>query len=105
MSQMSINDVIQQMRAVTAEIQKAPATEDTKAEFSFGGALKSAVDQVNDIQAQTGELREKFELGDPNVSLAEVMIASQKSSIAFQASVQVRNKLVQAYKDVMNMPI
>lgn len=43
--------------------------------------------------------------GDPNVSISDVMIASQKSSVAFQAATQVRNKLVEAYKDVMNMPI
>ncbi|MGZ5030965.1 MAG: flagellar hook-basal body complex protein FliE, partial [Methylobacter sp.] len=43
--------------------------------------------------------------GDTNVSLAEVMVASQKASVSFQAMLQVRNKLVEAYKDVMNMPI
>ncbi len=44
-------------------------------------------------------------MGDQDVSLAEVMIASQKASVSFQAMLQVRNKLVDAYKDVMNMPM
>ena len=46
-----------------------------------------------------------LERGDRDISLAEVMIASQKSSVAFEATVQVRNKLVEAYKDIMNMPV
>jgi flagellar hook-basal body complex protein FliE len=49
--------------------------------------------------------RDAFESGDANVSLAEVMVASQKASVSFQAMLQVRNKLVEAYKDVMNMPM
>ena len=46
-----------------------------------------------------------FELGDPNVSLAEVMITSQKSNLAFEATVQIRNRFLQAYQDIMNMPV
>jgi len=44
-------------------------------------------------------------MGDPNVSLADAMIASQKASVAFQATVQVRNKLVAAYEEVMRMSV
>jgi flagellar hook-basal body complex protein FliE len=50
-------------------------------------------------------MRTAFEQGEPGVDLAEVMIAVQKSSVSFQAMVEVRNKLVDAYKDVMNMPV
>ena len=46
-----------------------------------------------------------FETGEGDASLAEIMIAAQKSSLSFDAMVQVRNKLVEAYKDIMNMPI
>ena len=44
-------------------------------------------------------------MGDPNVSLVDTMVAAQKAGLAFDATLQVRNKLVEAYKDIMNMPI
>jgi flagellar hook-basal body complex protein FliE len=60
---------------------------------------------VNANQKASGDLQKRFEQGDPSVDLPEVMIAMQKSSVSFQAMTQVRNKLVEAYKDVMNMPV
>lgn len=105
MSDMQINDVIQQMRALTAKTTQTPAIADDKNSVSFTGTLKNAIDKVNDIQTESKNLKVAFEKGDPGVSLAETMVASQKASIAFQATVQVRNKFVQAYKDIMNMPI
>lgn len=71
----------------------------------FGSMLKDAVGKVNEIQQETGAKRKAFEMGDDSVSLAEVMISSQKSSIAFEATVQVRNKFVEAYKEIMSMPV
>ncbi|RUO39046.1 flagellar hook-basal body complex protein FliE [Aliidiomarina taiwanensis] len=71
----------------------------------FGAMLKSAIDNVNDLQQHAGELRGRIEMGDPNVSIAEGMIAAQKSSIAFEAAVQVRNKVVEAYEKIMQMPV
>lgn len=105
MSNMQINDVIQQMRALTTQSQQTPAITEDKSNVSFTGTLKSAIDKVNDIQTESKNLKAAFEAGDPNVSLAQAMVASQKSSIAFQATVQVRNKFIEAYKDIMNMPI
>ena len=72
---------------------------------NFQQLLKQAVDNVNDLQSKAGELKTAVEMGDRNVSLAEAMIASQKSGIAFEATVQVRNKLVEAYKSIMSMPV
>jgi len=54
---------------------------------------------------ESGRLREAYELGTPGVSLTQVMVAAEKSSVAFTAATQVRNKLVEAYKDIMNMPV
>ena len=71
----------------------------------FAFLLKKSIDSVNDTQQAAGKMAVAFETGDTNVSLAEVMIASQKASVSFQAMLQVRNKLVEAYKDVMNMPM
>jgi flagellar hook-basal body complex protein FliE len=71
----------------------------------FGALLNDAINTVNGLQADAKAKVTAFEMGDRSVTLAEAMIASQKSSIAFEATVQVRNKLVEAYKDIMNMPI
>lgn len=71
----------------------------------FANYLNDAVNNVNSLQKDSAAKATAFELGDKSVSLSEVMIASQKSGIAFQAATQVRNRVVQAYQDVMNMPI
>jgi flagellar hook-basal body complex protein FliE len=71
----------------------------------FSKMLKQAIENVNGLQQNTGELRNRFEMGDQQVSLGDVMIASNKSSLAFEATVQVRNKMVEAYKSVMSMPV
>lgn len=72
---------------------------------SFGQMLKSAVDSVNDTQMKAGELQRAYELGEESVDLTQVMIQMQKASISFEAMTQVRNKVITAYQDVMNMPI
>ena len=71
----------------------------------FGQALSNAIDKVSQTQANAGALQQAFELGDPRADLARVMVAMQQSQVAFRATVEVRNRLVQAYQDVMNMPI
>jgi flagellar hook-basal body complex protein FliE len=71
----------------------------------FSEALRSSLDQVNGAQRKAEDLGQRFALGDDSVNLSDVMIASQKASIGFQATVQVRNKLVSAYHDIMNMQV
>ncbi len=71
----------------------------------FQSALKSSLDQVNSMQ-QTAQLTaQRFETGDTTVSLSDAMISLQKSSIALQQTVQVRNKLVSAYQEIMSMGV
>lgn len=71
----------------------------------FGSMLEQAVNAVNDTQLKSGELQTAFEMGDPNVDLTEVMIQMQKASVSFEAMTQVRNRMVTAYQDVMNMQV
>ncbi|WP_413701305.1 flagellar hook-basal body complex protein FliE [Psychromonas sp. KJ10-10] len=71
----------------------------------FSKMLQQAIDNVNGLQQETGDLRNRFEMGDEQVSLGDVMVASNKSSLAFEATVEVRNKMVEAYKSVMSMPV
>ncbi len=72
---------------------------------SFGETLQNALQGVNGAQKEAGALAQAFELGDPRADLARVMVAAQQSQVAFRATVEVRNRLVQAYQDVMNMPL
>jgi flagellar hook-basal body complex protein FliE len=72
---------------------------------AFGDVLKGALDQVSISQGAAAKLQEGFQLGDPRADLPSVMLAMQKSQVSFRALVEVRNRVVQAYQDVMNMPI
>ncbi len=106
MSQMDINGVLAQMRAMAAQaqgIEAAPVKE--SAGGDFGALMAKALDQVNETQHASKDLASAFERGDKGVDLAEVMIAAQKADVSFQAINQVRSKLVSAYQDIMNMPI
>lgn len=71
----------------------------------FTEVFKRSLDQVNNAQQHAGKLARGFELGAPETNLTEAMISLQKASISFQYTVQVRNKLVSAYQDIMNMPV
>ena len=71
----------------------------------FSETLNNAIDNVSRAQNHAGQLQQAFEMGDPRADLARVMVAMQQSSVAFRATVEVRNRMVQAYQDVMNMPI
>ncbi|MFM9438267.1 flagellar hook-basal body complex protein FliE [Janthinobacterium sp. CG_23.3] len=79
---------------------EAPASK-----VNFSDALKGAIDAVNGAQHKAEDMGKKFALGDDSVNLSDVMITMQKASISFQASVQVRNKLVSAYHEIMNMQV
>jgi flagellar hook-basal body complex protein FliE len=72
---------------------------------SFADMLGMAVGKVNDTQQASNQLSSAFEIGKSGVDLTDVMISSQKASVSFQALTQVRNKLVQAYQDIMQMPV
>lgn len=71
----------------------------------FSTMFKGAINSVNETQQQSSALKVAYERGDAGVSLSQVMVASQKASVSFDAMTQVRNKVVEAYKDIMNMPV
>lgn len=71
----------------------------------FQGALTEALQATSGLQKESGRLSKEFTLDNSTVSLEQTMIAGQKSGIAFQATLQVRNKIVQAYSDIMNMQV
>ena len=80
----------------------APATETKPA--SFADTLSDALKSVNENQAEASKLSAAYERGE-TVDIAKVMLARQEASIGFEATLQVRNKLLTAYKDIMSMPV
>lgn len=107
MSDIDISQVLQQMRTMAAMAENRLPTEMNAeaAKLDFGQLLKTSVNQVNETQKTAKDLVAAFEAGDQNVNLSEVMIALQKASVSFQAMTQVRNNLVSAYKEIMNMQV
>lgn len=103
MSDINVNQVLAQMRAMSIEAGSKP--QQTEGSGDFAAMLKQSIDAVNQTQQTASGMAKSFETGQSDVSLAEVMIASQKATVSFQAMLQVRNKLVDAYKDVMSMPM
>jgi flagellar hook-basal body complex protein FliE len=108
MSQVAINQVLSQMRALESAAKSGEGSSIggvTNSGSEFGKMLAESIDKVNDAQNRAGELKEAFTRGDEGVELPQVMVALQEASISFQAMTQVRNKLLSAYQDIMNMPV
>lgn len=93
------------------EMQRLAATAENRSietngeNGGFAELLKSTIDAVNETQTSASEMAAALERGDQSVALPEVMIALQKASLSFQAMTEVRNRLVNAYQEIMNMPI
>ncbi|MGM0953523.1 MAG: flagellar hook-basal body complex protein FliE [Pseudomonadota bacterium] len=96
---------IEQNQPVRGRVDGPREVQQSGETTSFGDMLGDAVNNVNNLQKQTSELRTAYDMGDPNVDITRVMIAAEKSSVSFEALTQVRNRVVRAYEDIMNMPI
>ena len=110
MSDISMNKMLLDLQRVAAQAQSqvkpiSQLSENNTSPQSFAELMQSAVDNVNAAQKHSGAMKKSFELGEPGVDLPQVMVASQKASIAFDGIVQVRKKLMEAYKDVMSMQV
>jgi flagellar hook-basal body complex protein FliE len=105
MSTPEIDQVLAQMRITRAQATGADMAPEQPTQSGFGDMLKRSIDAVNDTQQKANAMRTSFEQGQEGLDLAEVMVAMQKSSLSFQAMVEVRNKLIEAYKDIKNMPV
>lgn len=98
--------LLTQMRALAAQAQgKSAETSNAAGQSDFSELLKQSVDKVNESKMDAKNLADAFQAGDPNVQVSEVMVAMQKSNVSFQAMLQVRNKLVSAYQEIMNMQV
>ncbi|MBW5810965.1 flagellar hook-basal body complex protein FliE [Yersinia kristensenii] len=103
MSVQGIEGVLQQLQ-VTA-LQASGSVRTLPAETGFASELKAAIGKISENQQTARTLAQNFELGVPGVGLNDVMVNMQKSSVSLQLGIQVRNKLVAAYQDVMNMGV
>src|SRR5688572_4917159 len=105
-----IDRMLSQLRTAQALASRKPQAKEAAAPAAgepggFANALKSSLNEVAKAQNHSAELQKSFTVGDPNTNLQDVMVAMQKSNIQFQQAIQVRNKLVQAYHDIMNMQV
>ena len=92
-------------RAAGAGVNAAPGgTEGTEGAGGFTDAFKSALTEVNAAQSKSSAITEAYERGEVT-DIAAVMLSRQQASIGFEATMQVRNKLLSAYKDIMSMPV
>ena len=107
MNTISADHLLSQIRTMGQELRPTESTgQPARPEGpDFGAMLKTTINAVNDAQHHASELKTGFENGTTDKSLAEVMIASEKAGLSFRAVTEVRNKLITAYQDIMNMPV
>ena len=103
MNTTGIDQLLQELNSLAARAEgREPAAAGSS---GFGEALQAALDQVNRAQQEAAHMTEQFDLNAPNVNLHDVMMSLQKASLSFQTMVQVRNRLVTAYQEIMNMQV
>jgi flagellar hook-basal body complex protein FliE len=106
MSSMQIQQVLAEMRSLQSRasgVAEAPTA--TAQPSDFASLMKNSVDQVASMQNQATALANAYETGDKSVDLTKVMLEVQKAGLAFRAMTEVRNKLIDAYTQVMNMSV
>lgn len=102
----NIDALLSELKATTA-VAKGGSVDKSQAAggTDFAQVLQSTLDQVNQAQQSAQTMTENFASGQGDVNLQDVMINLQKASLSFQQMTQVRNKLVSAYNDIMNMQV
>src|SRR6185436_8831877 len=113
MSNMEIDRVLAQIRTISQGVGGAGGIGAARGATGAPGAvdngfaklLKQGLDSVNQVQNKATTLATQFERGVPGVELPQVMLEMQKASISFRALTEVRNKFVEAYREIMNMPL
>jgi flagellar hook-basal body complex protein FliE len=106
MSQMEIDRVLAQIRALSTQVRPGtpqPAGAQGSAPTDFATLLRQGIDQVNHSEQRATQLADAFARGAPGVDLSQVMVQMEKASVSFKALTQVRDRIVSAYQDIMNM--
>jgi len=98
--------VLAKMHALTlAARNETPPVPPTTGDFTFAQAMDDALRQVSAVQAQARALAEQFTAGQPEINVVDVALAAQKARLSADFAVQVRNRLVSAYQEIMSMPV
>ncbi|SDN37827.1 flagellar hook-basal body complex protein FliE [Vreelandella arcis] len=109
MSTPAIQSALQQMQGLatqaSGQAMQGGSLSQAAGHGSFGGELQASIQRINQLKLSANNKAMAFQAGDPNLELADVMIDMQKASVASQMGLQVRNRLVSAYRDVMNMQV
>ena len=115
MSQMEIDRVLSQIRSISQATKPngvggiggvgAGPGAVSGVDNGFAKLLKQGIDSVNSTQSKATDLAAKFERGVPGVELPQVMLEMQKANVSFRALTEVRNKFIDAYREIMNMPL
>jgi len=106
MNTISPEQLLAQMRTLRAEMPAVATPPDVNAAAGgFGASLAQALDGVNEAQNVSKTLKAEYAAESGDASLTDVMIAAQKADLSFRAMTEVRNKLVNAYQEIMNMPV
>lgn len=108
-SHANIQSMLQTLRSHQAQASSLPTAPDVTGQPAvqkpaFSDFVSSAVGEVNQMQLQARGLQDAFERGE-QVPLTDVVMGMQKSSLAFEATLQIRNKVLKAYEDILNMPV
>ncbi len=101
----NVDSLLAQMRSAMAVAQGKTAESAAPASVDFASVLKGSIDGVAKAQNQAQDMQNAFVMGDDKVSLSDTMISMQKANIQFQTTLQVRNKVIAAYNDIMNMQV
>ncbi|WP_416421434.1 flagellar hook-basal body complex protein FliE [Pseudomonas sp. App30] len=106
MNTSAIAAALQQLNLMANESQGASSVlSSSAAGGGFGGELQASLKRINQLQNTAVQRSNAFQAGSPDVSLNDVMVDMQKASVSLQMGVQMRNRLVTAYKDVMAMQV
>jgi flagellar hook-basal body complex protein FliE len=108
MSQMEIDSVLAQIRSMSAQTRLGASQANAPQKSGpseFATLMSKGIDQVNQTQQRASELSDAFQRGVPGVELPQVMVEMQKASVSFRALTEVRNRLVSAYQEIMNMQV
>ncbi|MGA7538050.1 MAG: flagellar hook-basal body complex protein FliE [Steroidobacteraceae bacterium] len=106
MSQLEIDQVLAQIRSLSTQLRPAgtqPSATPAGGPSEFATLLRQGIDQVNQSQQSASQLADAFARGAPGVELPQVMVQMEKASVSFRALTEVRNRLISAYQDIMNM--
>ncbi|MFK8053591.1 MAG: flagellar hook-basal body complex protein FliE [Woeseiaceae bacterium] len=105
MNEISSANMLAKIREMNAQIEGGPVTTKEATGVDFSALLNQSLSKVNELQTTGAAKAAAFEAGAPDADLTQVMVSLQKASLSFQAMTEVRNKLVNAYQEVMNMPV